>query len=393
MQTRNRKSFFRVAALIALVVTLSSVPTHLRADTGTCVGVSVTLPFTDVMGNAFFCQIAEAYFSGLTNGTTATTYSPSNNVTREQMAAFITRTLDQSLSRGSRRAALGLWWRDDSRLYGPLGVLPAGIKSDGQDLWVTDRSTGNVLRVRASDGKLLETWTGAGGAYRVLVARGYVFVTDLDATPGRICRIDPRLPAGAVTTTVSGLPGASYGVTCDGRRLWVAQAGVGSISVAGIDGGIFFTVSMGLVNPLGIIFDGKNIWVSDYGDGKLKKLDSGGQVIQAVAVGTNPGFPVFDGTNIWVPNTMSNTVTVIRAATGAVLATLSGNNLNMPLEAAFDGERVLVTNSNDIFPSMWKATDLSPIEILDGAGRQGFVCSDGVNFWMTRDGSAELWRY
>jgi len=57
-------------------------------------------------GSIFFCQIAEAYFSGLTNGTDATHYSPSTNVTREQMAAFITRTLDQTLKRESERAAL-----------------------------------------------------------------------------------------------------------------------------------------------------------------------------------------------------------------------------------------------------------------------------------------------
>ena len=68
-----------------------------------------TLPFTDVMGNIFFCQIAEAYFSGLTNGTTPTTYSPSDPVLRDQMAAFVTRTQDSALRRGSRRAALGQW--------------------------------------------------------------------------------------------------------------------------------------------------------------------------------------------------------------------------------------------------------------------------------------------
>jgi DNA-binding beta-propeller fold protein YncE len=311
------------------------------------------------------------------------------------MAAFVTRTLDQSLKRGSRRAELGMWWRDDSRLYGPLAVLPAGIKSDGQDLWVADLSGGNVYRVRASDGKPLETWTGAGAAYRVLVARGYIFVTELDtvSSRGRICRIDPSLPAGPVTTIESSLPGASYGITSDGRRLWVTQAGVGSVSVVMIDGGISFTVSADLVQPVGIIFDGKDIWVTDYGDGKLKRLDvNDGHVIQAVAVGANPGFPAFDGTNIWVPNGMSNTVTVVRAATGAVLATLSANNLSTPTEAAFDGERVLVTNDSGTRPSMWKATDLSPIEITDGTSRQGFVCSDGVNFWMTK-ASGELWRY
>ena len=84
----------RIALLIALVVTVTMLSTRLRADTGACGGASTTLPFTDVVaaGNVFFCSIAEAFFAGLTNGTMATTYSPSANVTREQMAAFVSRT-------------------------------------------------------------------------------------------------------------------------------------------------------------------------------------------------------------------------------------------------------------------------------------------------------------
>jgi hypothetical protein len=89
---------------IAILLFTSS---RLPADTGTCGGAMTTVPFTDVAGNAFFCQIAEAYFSGLTNGTTATTYSPSNGVTRKQIAASVTRTQDSALRRGSRKVALG----------------------------------------------------------------------------------------------------------------------------------------------------------------------------------------------------------------------------------------------------------------------------------------------
>jgi hypothetical protein len=90
-----------------LVLLLTS--TRLPADTGMCGDAMITVPFTDVMGSIFFCSIAEAYFSGLTNGTTPTTYSPSNPVTRDQMAAFVTRTQDSALRRGSRRAALNQW--------------------------------------------------------------------------------------------------------------------------------------------------------------------------------------------------------------------------------------------------------------------------------------------
>ena len=96
---------FAVCVLLALLLLITAASTRLHADTGTCGGASITLPFTDVPStNTFFCSIAAAYFSGLTNGTSATTYSPSASVTREQMAAFITRTMDQSLKRGSQRA-------------------------------------------------------------------------------------------------------------------------------------------------------------------------------------------------------------------------------------------------------------------------------------------------
>lgn len=99
----KRRSTFRAALVIAfmLIITIAS---SLRADSGSCGGVTVTLPFTDVpSSNIFFCSIAEAFFSALTNGTTPTTYNPSDPVPRDQMAAFITRTMDQSLKRSSRR--------------------------------------------------------------------------------------------------------------------------------------------------------------------------------------------------------------------------------------------------------------------------------------------------
>jgi hypothetical protein len=163
----------------------------------------ITLPFTDVpAGNAFFCQIAEAYFSGLTNGTTPTTFSPAANVPRDQMSAFITRTMDQSLKRGSRRAALKQFWTPTSEIGLGLSVggsFPVLVESDGADLWVANDGNDAVSRVRASDGKLLEAWTGATDPFGVLVAKGLIFVTG-ETSPGSLYQIDPTQPAGAVTT-------------------------------------------------------------------------------------------------------------------------------------------------------------------------------------------------
>jgi len=140
-----------LAILIILMTGVVIVSERIRADMGTCGGVSTTVPFMDVGGSIFFCQIAEAYFSGLTNGTTSTTYSPSNPVLRDQMAAFVTRTMDQSLKRGSRRAALGQWWTANHSASSTVGNVPQGVQSDGADLWVANNSSGTVSRVRASD--------------------------------------------------------------------------------------------------------------------------------------------------------------------------------------------------------------------------------------------------
>ncbi len=109
-------------------------------------------------------------------------------------------------------------------------------------------------------------------------------------------------------------------------------------------------------------------------------------VVQNVTVGVNPVLPVFDGSNIWVPNFNGDaSVSVVRARDGLVLATLTGNGLNDPLQAAFDGQRVLVTNMVGNSVSMWNAADLTPLgSFPTGAATQPFgACSDGINFWVT----------
>ena len=393
----NRRLHFELL-LLALIVTLAGV-SRLKADTGSCGGTTVTLPFTDVMSSGFFCQIAEAYFSGLTNGTSATSYGPTLNVPREQMAAFITRTLDQSLKRGSRRAALDQYWTPtstDALALTSVGPDPLLVKSDGADLWVAHYVAGTVSRVRASDGKLLETWTGANFAVGVLAARGLIFVT-ANTNPGRLYQIDPTLPVGAVTTLTSSLGAFSQGISFDGARIWTANGGSpGSVSIVTLNPLSVTTVTAGFTAPVGSLYDGSYTWVTELGSpGRLFKLDSTGAIIQTVTVGNGLGIPIFDGTNIWVPNSISNTVTVVRASTGAVLATLSGNELNGPRTAAFDGERILVTNYNGNSVSLWKAADLSPLGSVSTGSMTSPIgaCSDGLNFWITLNISGHLARF
>lgn len=391
----NRQSIFRATLTMALMLSMINSSTSLRADSGSCGGATITVPFTDVMGNTFFCQIAEAFFSGLTNGTTATTYGPADNVPREQMAAFITRTLDQSLKRGSDRAVLKHFWTPTGVGLGitPVGPNPQLVESDGADLWVSNSGNGTVSRVSASDGKLLSTFTGAPGATGVLVAKGSIFLT-APTSPGTLYQISAPFSQGPVTVLSANLGNAPFGIAFDGLRIWTAN-NLGSISMYTFNPPEVTTITTGFSSPFGILYDGANIWVTDSGTtpGKLLKLDSTGSIIQTITVGNGPRLPVFDGTNIWVPNSSSNTLTVVRASTGAVLATLSANGLQSPFCAAFDGERILVTDASSGSVSLWKATDLTPLgSVVVGTFPFG-ACSDGDNFWIVLNNTGQLARF
>jgi hypothetical protein len=393
------------AVLLALVLALSFV-SRSRADSGICSGQEIFLPFTDVMGNSFFCFIAQIYFQAITLGTSPTTYSPGSNVTREQMAAFLARTQNSVLNRGSRRATLNQFSTTTPRYTitqgaGMLGTTTAGngpqlVASDGADLWVTNLGDSTVSRVRASDGKLLETWTGAAGAYGVLAAMGRVFVTSI-GDPGHLYVLDPSQPAGPVTTVSSALGNSPSNIAFDGAKLWTANGG-GSVSI--ITPGTPFTVSnvSGFGSLNGILYDGVNIWVTEDGaPGSLKKLNASGAVIATVTVGDFPLSPLYDGVNIWVPNvgSSSNSVSVVRPADGVVLATLTGNGLNSPGYAAFDGQRILVTNLIGDNVTLWRASDFAPLgSFATGAGNDPYgACSDGLHFWVTLRGPNKLARF
>jgi hypothetical protein len=359
-------------------------------------------PFTDTANDAFCPAILEIFTLGITTGTTATTFSPGDNVTRLQMAAFLSRSVDGVLRRASRRSLASQYWTPQAAAnlgLTTIGSDPRIVVSDGSDLWVSHYSGGTVSRVHASDGKLLEVWTGASNPYQLLSAMGSIFIAGA-SSPGNLYRIDPSQPAGAVTLVASGLGPFPFGMAFDGSKIWTGigggDGGVSIVTPAASIPWTVTTVTAGIGGVEGMIYDGSNIWITS-ADFLLQKLDSSGTVVQAVGVGNLPYYPVFDGTNIWVPNQDSATVSVVRASTGAVLATLTGNGMvsNGPTTAAFDGQRVLVTMNAGHSVSLWKAADLTPLgSVPTGPGTAPYgACSDGINFWITLGLGARLARF
>src|SRR5262249_7796087 len=186
----------------------------------------------------------------------------------------------------------------------------------------------------------------------------------------------------------------------DGGRIWTANDVPGSVSIVTPTVSLPWTVTtvtVGFSAPLGAVFDGANVWITDFSAGSLLKLDAFATILQTVTVGVHPVFPVFDGTSVWVPNQSSGTVSVVRASTGTVLATLTGNGLAgaQPTAAAFDGEKVMIANQSGNSVSLFKAADLTPLGSFQTgpSTSPNGACSDGVNFWITLFGANQLARF
>ena len=345
-------------------------------------------PFTDVAGDAFCPFVLEVFYLGITTGTTPTTYDPASAVSRLQMAAFLSRSVDRVVHRTSRRAALGQFWTQQKFLSNPISIGGTAqfAQSDGTDVWVASRGNALIQRVRGSDGTVLQTWTGGPAPSGLVVASGTVWATGF-LSPGRLYGIVASNNSGFFFTAASNLGANPFTIAYDGARFFTANSGPpGSVSIVTPTSTVPFTVTTvttGFSSPGGILFDGSNMWVTD---DTLKKLGSDGAILQTVTVGAGPLLPVFDGTNIWVPNGGSASVSVVRSSTGTVLATLTAGGLVLPTTAVFDGERILVTDPGAGRVFLWKAADLAPIvsvpiSVLGGVPYGG--CSDGIGFWLT----------
>src|SRR6476620_717106 len=148
----SRFSRFRLAAVAAVAVLAG----------GSAGLLGVCGPFPDVTDATFCPFVLEIFTLGITTGTTPTTYDPNGNVTRLQMAAFLSRTVDGVLKHGSRRAALNRFWTpQNSSAVGLTAVaIVAGLLAcDGTDIWAPISPGNQVVRLRGGDGKVLDAWT------------------------------------------------------------------------------------------------------------------------------------------------------------------------------------------------------------------------------------------
>ncbi len=191
---------------------------------------------------------------------------------------------------------------------------------------------------------------------------GRIFVVGTSPSGYNLYMIDPSQPPGPVTLLASNLGPDPSGIAFDGSRIWTGQPRLcldrdarPDPSLAGHDG-------------RRIRDDGRRAlrWNRRLGDGLLGgKLPSAGlercRCAEPSPSDRDPEVAVFDGANIWVPNFLSDTVSVVQASTGTVLATLAVPSGSRPTVAAFDGQRVLVTHYGSSAVSLWNAADFTPL--------------------------------
>ena len=254
--------------------------------------------------------------------------------------------------------------------------------------------------MHASDGRILETWTGATQIDGIVAAMGKVFVTGFSVSGNHwaLFRIDPAQPAGPMTEVA--VLASPLSLAFDGSRFWTANGDIRSVSITTPGPAVPWPTTTVTTQDVGepqyLVFDGTHMWSSIFPNA-FAEFDESGGILRTVLFPdfqSGPGNPVFDGANFWIPDYRQSGIIIVRASDGAVLTTLTGPGLVTPGSAAFDGTRVLVSTVDGVW--LWNAADLSPIGFTPtgaGSGPVNGVSSDGINFWIPLTGSDQLVRF
>ncbi len=219
------------------------------------------------------------------------------------------------------------------------GTNGYGLAFDGEHMWVACSGLNEFQEFESSDNMLIRTVTGVTSPHSLIYDGTNIWASNY-ATAGKLIKVNGSTGVILGSFTVGVSP---QDLAFDGTFVWVVNSGSNSVSQVLATTGAVTTYSLPSCSaPQGITFDGANLWVSCSGSGTVEEIDTAGNLLKTVTVGTTPTGLTFDGTNIWVANQGSNSVTRINAATLAMKTVAVGTS---PTAAVFDTKWVWVTNS------------------------------------------------
>jgi len=272
---------------------------------------------------------------------------------------------------------------------------PAGITTDGTNLYVADAFNGTIRKVVISTGEVT-TLAGTAGVYGFAdgtgAAASFTYPSSIttdgtnlyvgDTGNGTIRKV--VISTGVVTTLVGQAPGFRFSspssITTDGTNLYVADRGNHTIRKVVISTGVVTTLvgqtapaqASGFTfnEPTGITTDGTNLYVADAYNQLIRKVVIGTGVVTTLAgtagasgstdgIGAearfyNPRGITTDGTNLYVVDTANGTIRKVVIATGEVttLAGTAGANgiaNGNGAEARFRGPTGITTDGTNLY--------------------------------------------
>jgi len=303
---------------------------------------------------------------------------------------------------------------------------PAGITTDGPNLYVADSGNCTVRKIviatgvvttLAGTGQSAGFNDGVGTAARFRIPSGITIEgASLYVADNQNHTIRKIVIATGEVTTLAGTPGASgttdgtgatarfnlpESLTSDGTNLYVADSGNWTIrkiviatgavtTLAGTAGSPGSTDGVGTAarfsSPSSITTDGSNLYIADSGDGTIRKLVIATSEVTTVA-GSSGKYGSTDGTgatarfmypkglaladnSLYVADSMNNTIRKLMIATGQVttLAGSAGKSLDgIGAVARFNDPGGVTTDGTSLYVADSGNSDIRKIVIATGA--------------------------
>ena len=256
-----------------------------------------------------------------------------------------------------------------------VGSLPDAIAFGYGSLWVTDTTTGSVVRIDPTTWLVVQTITVGSSPNGVATGLGAIWVTN--GNDRSVSRVSPLTNEVIDTIPVGNGPS---GVATDERWVWVANRLDGTLVRIDPQKGEAETFRIG-TTLAGVAAGAASVWVSDFDTGEVIRVDPAtGAPIYRIRVGNGPtSIAVGDG-QVWVVNSRDGTVSRIDPGTNSVAATIT---VGAEPGAVAAGRSVWVTvsSSADII-QIDPATNLPVRRIAARSRPRGIVEAEG-DAWFT----------
>jgi YVTN family beta-propeller protein len=215
-----------------------------------------------------------------------------------------------------------------------LDSAPAAAAVAGRSLWLTEPSSGDVVRVDTASGDVERISVG-GEPGPLAVGAKAVWIAD-PTEGGRLIRIDPAIDRATQIIPLGGASPAALEYAQD--HLWVAEPSEQRVLVFNaVSGTLERTIGLPL-HPTSLAFATGTLWAADYDANTVAEIaPRTGVIATTVHVGGGPAALAVGDDSIWVANAQDSTVDRIDPLNGSVTAAIPVGSSPSSLAVASSG--------------------------------------------------------